>query len=61
MSDGNNLYMKTNQKNMTNANMPPTYPSAPSNMMNMEPSSPDPYTDNRPELGKYSRIFSLSV
>ena len=52
MSDENNLYMKNDQKNMTNPNMPPTYLSAPSNLMNMEPSPPDPYTDNRPELGK---------
>ena len=52
--------MKNDQKNMTNPNVPPTYLPHPSNMMNMELSPADRLTDNHPELGEHSQIFSRS-
>ena len=52
--------MKNDQKNMTNTNTLPTYLSALSNMMNMEPSPPIHLTDNCLELVKHLQMFSRS-
>ena len=51
-SDENNLYMKNDQKNETNPNMPSSYLSHASSMKNMEVSPPFHLFDKRPEPGK---------
>ena len=56
-SDENNLYMKNDQKNMKNPNMPPTYLPHPFNMMNMKLSPLIHLTDNWPELVKHLQMF----
>ena len=60
MSDENNLYMKNDQKNKTNPNMPSTYLSHASNTANMEPSPADHLSDKWLKPGKYFQIFSRS-
>jgi hypothetical protein len=53
--------MKVAQNDETNPNMPSSYLSHASSMMNMELSPPVHLTDNCPELVKYLRMFSRSV